>query len=107
DRWRLPLVVQSGAEGSFRLPTETEPAALLVVHDTGVRELAYDAWRKSPEIRLEPWGRIDGQVLWQDKAGALEEVSLTIHRDEDEYGYPGMIRSRAITQTDKEGRFVI
>ncbi len=53
------------------------------------------------------WEKIDGQVLWQDKAGANEEVSLSIHRHEDVYGYPGMIGSHAITQTDKEGKFVI
>ena len=65
--------------------------------------MAYDAWQKSPEVTLQRWGSIAGQVLWQDKPGADEEVSLTVHRDE--YGYPGMIASYAKTRTDKDGKF--
>ena len=60
DRWRRPVIVRTGADGRFRLPTETEPAAILVIHEEGVRELAYDAWQKSPEIRLLRWGRSRG-----------------------------------------------
>lgn len=104
DRWRRPTMVKTDADGRFTLPTEFEPAAVLVVHELGVRELTYDDWKKSPEIKLDAWGQIDGRVLWKDKPGADEEVTLSIHRDE--YGYPGMIRSSAATQTDKEGRFV-
>ena len=43
-------------------------------------------------------------MLWGERPGALEEVDLSIHRDN--YGYPGMIASYATTQTDKDGRFV-
>ncbi|MBC7851884.1 MAG: hypothetical protein IAF94_00465, partial [Pirellulaceae bacterium] len=103
DRWRRPLFVKTDAEGRFRLPTETEPAAVLIVHESGVRELAYDAWQKSPEVTLQPWGKITGQVLWGTKPGADEEVSLIAHRHE--HGYPGMVASYARTKTDKQGRF--
>lgn len=103
DRWRRPLFVQTDAEGAFRLPTEMEPAAVLVIHESGVLEMAYDAWKKSPELTLQPWGSLSGQVLWQDRTGADEEVNLTIHRDE--YGYPGMIASYAATRTGQEGKF--
>jgi len=104
DRWRRPLFVKSDAEGRFTLPTEFEPAAVLVIHESGVRELAYDDWKKSPEIKLDGWGKIEGRVLWGEKAGAGEEVSLSIHRDE--YGYPGMVASYDSTQSDDAGRFV-
>jgi hypothetical protein len=103
DRWRRPLVVKTDAEGRFKLPTEPGPAAVLVVHDSGVKELSYDQFRKSPEVVLDRWGRVEGRVLWKDKPGAGDEVTLSVHRDE--YGYPGMIASSATTQTDKEGRF--
>ena len=103
DRWRRPRFLKTDAEGRFRLPTESEPAAVLVVHDSGVREIAYDAWKKSPEVRLQRWGSIAGQVLWQDKPGASEDVSFTVHRHE--YGYPGMIASYGETQTDSSGKF--
>ena len=103
DRWQRPRFITTDAEGRFRLPTEIEPAAVLVIHESGVREMSYDAWRKSPEVTLQRWGRIAGQILWQDKPGADEEVSLTVHRDE--YGYPGMIASYAETRTGKDGKF--
>lgn len=103
DRWRRPRLVKTDAEGRFRLPTEFDPAAVLVIHESGVLEMAYDAWHKSPEVTLQKWGSIAGQVLWQDKPGADEEVTLTIHRDE--YGYPGMIASYEKARTDKDGEF--
>lgn len=103
DRWRRPSFVQTDAAGAFRLRTEIEPAAVLLVHESGVREMAYDEWKKAPEVTLQPWGRVAGQVLWQDQPGADEEISLTVHRDE--YGYPGMIASYATIRTGRDGKF--
>ena len=103
ERWRRPLFVKTDAEGAFRLPTELEPAAILVVHESGVRELAYDAWQKSPEIKLQAWGRIEGQILWRDKPGADLDVSLIVFRGD--YGYPGMVSSYEDAKSDGEGRF--
>ena len=101
DRWQQPLFVKTDAAGAFRLPTEIEPAAVLVIHDSGVLEIAYDAWQRSPELTLQRWGSIAGQVLWHDKPGTDENVSLTIFRDE--YGYPGMIASYAKTPPTRMG----
>jgi hypothetical protein len=103
ERWRLPLWVKTDAEGRFKLPTEPGPAAVLILHDSGVKEMSYDSFRKSPEVILDRWGKIEGRVLWKDKPGAGDEVTLSVHRDE--YGYPGMIASYAQALTDKEGRF--
>jgi beta-lactamase regulating signal transducer with metallopeptidase domain len=104
DQWRRPRFFSADAEGRFTLPSEFEPAALLVIHESGVRELAYDEWKKSPEVRLDKWGRIEGQVLWQDKPGTDRDVTLSVHRHD--YGYPGMVASYGRTRTDAEGRFV-
>ncbi|MDB5384707.1 MAG: blaR1 4 [Planctomycetaceae bacterium] len=103
DRWRRPRFFTTDAAGRFRLPTETEPAAILIIHASGVLEMAYDVWKSSPEVTLQPWGSIAGQVLWKDKPGAEEDVTLTVHRHE--YGYPGMIASYAKTRTDQNGVF--
>ena len=105
DRWRRPLFVKTDQDGAFRLPTEFDPAAVLIVHVSGVKEIAYEAWQKSPEVTLDRWGAIEGQVLWQNQPGADEEISYSIHRDE--YGYPGMISSYSQARTDKMGRFTI
>jgi beta-lactamase regulating signal transducer with metallopeptidase domain len=103
DRWRRPRLFKADAEGRFRLPTEIEPAAVLVIHDSGVLEMSYAAWKESPDVKLQKWGSIAGQVLWQDKPGADEEINLTIHRDD--YGYPGMIASYENARTDQQGKF--
>lgn len=103
DRWQRPRFVKADAEGRFQLPTEYEPAAVLIVHESGVLEMPYDAWKESSEVKLKKWGSIAGQILWQDKPGVDEEVTLSVHRDE--YGYPGMVASYGKTRTDKEGKF--
>ena len=38
DRWQRPRFFKADAEGRFRLPTEIEPAAVLVIHESGVRD---------------------------------------------------------------------
>ncbi len=103
DRWRLPTIVKTDAEGRFQLPTETSVAAVLVVHDSGVRELAYSDFKKSPELTLQGWGRVEGRVLWKDKPGVDEPVTLGTHRDD--YGYPGMVASYASGRSDADGQF--
>ena len=103
DRWRLPSFVKTDAEGRFQLPTETSVAAVLVVHESGVRELTYSDFQKSPELKLQGWGRVEGRVLWKDKPGVDEPVTLGTHRDD--YGYPGMVASYASGHSDADGQF--
>ena len=59
-----PLVGDTtDADGCFRLPAETEPiACVLVTHDSGVIELSNSEFEKRPEITLQRWGRIVGQL---------------------------------------------
>jgi hypothetical protein len=103
DRWRRPLVVKTDGQGNFELPTECEPAAVLVIHDSGVLETAYEKFQKNPELKLNRWGKIEGRVLWKDKPGVDDEITLSVHRED--YGYPGMIASYAKTRSDREGIF--
>ncbi len=57
DRWRRPTMVKTDAEGRFKLPTEFEPAAVLIVHESGVREMPYEAFQKSPEVNARSLGQ--------------------------------------------------
>jgi len=104
DRWRRETIVQADVDGRFRLPTETDTAAaVLVLHESGVRELTNTNFQKQTEIKLEHWGRIEGRVLWKDKPGADEPVRLSVHREQNDD--PGMVASSVETRTDAEGRF--
>ena len=105
DRWRRPVFAPTDNEGRFRVPNLADAtAAVLIAHDSGVREIRFSEFEKAPEIKLGRWGRIDGRVLWQEKAGANENVSLTIHRDD--YGYPGVVAQYEKTISDANGNFV-
>jgi hypothetical protein len=105
DRWRRPVIVEANVDGEFRLPTENDAAAaVLVTHDSGAAEMPYAELAKSAEVILRPWGRVEGRVLWKDKPGTDEPVGLTIHRDE--YGYPGTIAQYGETKTGADGKFV-
>ena len=105
DRWRWPRLIQVDAGGGFMLPAEDDPtAAVLVVHLSGVREMSFAEFKKSPVVTLQPWARIEGRVQWGDKPGAGAAVSLTIHRDS--YGYPGVVAQYEKTTAGADGSFV-
>jgi biopolymer transport protein ExbD len=105
DQWRRPIFVYADADGRFQLPEENEEtAAVLIVHEAGVRELALSEFKRSPEVTLQPWGRLEGRVLWGDTPGSEHPVSLTIHRDT--YGYPGVIAQYEKTKSAADGTFV-
>ncbi len=70
DRWRQPFTVAAGADGRFRLPSETDPSALLVVvHETGYLQKPFVEWSdadgepaSAKELILQPWGKISGRL---------------------------------------------
>ena len=105
DHWRRPVFAETDADGRFKVPDLADrTAAVLIMHENGVRELPLREFTNAPHVTLQPWGRIEGRVLWQDQPGANEEISLTIHRDV--YGYPGVVAQYEKTKSDAAGRFV-
>jgi hypothetical protein len=114
--------VKADGSGSFSLPEESDTAAaVLVMHENGVREMSLAEFKQGPDgfmvdeaksgdekskaalVRLQPWGRIEGKVQWGDKAGADQKVSLSIFRDR--YGYPGVIAQYEKTKSLADGSF--
>jgi hypothetical protein len=105
DRWRWPRFVRADADGRFQLPPENDPtAAVLIVHESGVREMALAEFKKSPDVALQPWGRIEGRAQWSDVLGTNRNISLSVHRDT--YGYPGVIAQYEKTTTETDGSFI-
>lgn len=116
DQWRLPRIVKADGSGKFQLPSEYDPtAAMLIIHESGVREISVADFKKNPDgtagdgegwplLKLQPWGRIEGKVLWGTQPGADQRVSLSIHRDT--YGYPGVIAQYEKTKANADGSFV-
>ena len=80
-RWWPWGRAKTDAEGNFRLPTETDPgAAVVIVHESGTVDMSLADLRNQPQITLKPWGRIVGQVLWKDRVGADEPVGAMTSR---------------------------
>jgi hypothetical protein len=104
DRWRRARFVKTDAEGRFQLPAENDPtAAVLIVHEAGVRELALAEFKKAPEVTLLAWGQIQGRAQWGEVAGTNRPVSLSVHRDS--YGYPGVVAQYEKATTGADGSF--
>lgn len=107
DRLRRPQFVQTDEQGRFHVPHLNDAtAAVLIIHDSGAREMAFTDFEVSAdEIRLRPWGRVEGHVLWKDKPGVHEDIALGVYRET--YGYSGIVSQYETTVTDENGQFVI
>jgi hypothetical protein len=113
DQWRRADLGKTGADGKFTAPTERDPTAMLcIVHESGYYERPFGAYLAvagkplaSRTITLEPWGRIEGEVHWKDKAGANEAVEMIVMRDAADY--PAIESSVVKAPCNDEGRFVI
>lgn len=103
DRWRRPATVVSDPAGRFRLPTEIDAAAtLLVLHGSGVAEIPFVEFSKAPAVTLRPWGRVEGQIKWKDlPAQFVPPVVFEIMRGD------GSIAERRDVPVDHNARFVV
>jgi len=101
-------ITKTRKDGRFTLPQEIQTAAVVVAHPLGVAVVSYSKFHKSREITLQSWGRIDGQVLWGNKPGAGETVTLIAHGGQPDKNFDPMFMVSAFQEAvaDKEGRFV-
>jgi len=102
---RDSVAVETGPEGRFRFPPQTDAYVLVVLHDKGYAQVTDDELTASPKVTLRPWGRVEGHVLLGSKPGVNQEVQVLFGRPPA----PGAARlnhtCRAVT--DKDGRFVL
>ncbi len=110
DRWQQPATTRANAAGKFRLTTETDPAAVVVVvHESGYLDGPFadllgagDRPTSFTELRLRAWGRIRGRILWGDRPGRDEPIELIVSR---EWLYPDMVGMYATIRSGADGRF--
>jgi len=55
-------VVQSDATGRFRLPTAPDAIGLVAWHEAGLIETGLAAFGQRPDLVLQAWGRVAGQL---------------------------------------------
>lgn len=103
DQWRQPQVVKADGRGRYRLASEPGAGVVVAVHSSGYYESSVTDWEAQPEIRLQPWGHIDGVVRWIDQPGVKEKIAMTVSRDG--YGYPDLVGTGSEAVSDGQGRF--
>lgn len=104
DHWTRPFTTTTDEDGRFRLPTEIAPAAVIITHAQGITAFGYADLLDSHDISLQPWGVIDGQVMWGTEPG--DGVTIDIGaRTQVADRFPSLVGSHQSVQTDDRGRF--
>jgi peroxiredoxin/protocatechuate 3,4-dioxygenase beta subunit len=98
------ISAKSGADGTFRLPPQSEDYTLAAAHAQGFGQISRKEFERSNRIRLEPWGRIEGVARSGSRPLPSERWYLTT-------SYQGTEDSPVSWQhtliTDEAGRFTI
>ena len=106
DQWRLPRMFTVDGAGKLQLPPENDPsAAVLICHEDGVLDISLRELRGTHEVKLKPWGKIEGRVQWGKIVRANRRVTLSADHG-DAYGYPGIVAQYEETKADQNGAFV-
>ena len=101
---------KSGAEGRYAFPPQTERYQIVVVHDSGFAQIEGEALAASErpgEVKLQPWGRIEGQVFIGNKPVAEETLSAYSSRGERYDPHAPHVEHNLQAKTDASGRFVM
>jgi beta-lactamase regulating signal transducer with metallopeptidase domain len=97
---------KSDAAGKFRLPPQTGPYTLAIVHERGYAEVPAEQFAKSPAIVVQPWGRVEGTLRVGSKPQA--NATLAVNRYDRAGAGPNAPRiyHDVKTTSDENGRFV-
>ena len=94
----------TGPDGRFSFSPPDAGFLLIALSDAGFAEATGEELAKQGNLRLQPWGRIEGQALIGRRPAANQEISFQPTRPQRgnamyvfDYGYT--------TETDADGRF--
>ena len=99
---RCPTIT-TGPDAQYSFPPQVDPWCIMVLHDAGYKEVDETAYEKSKDIRLEPWGQIEGKLLIGSKLGANERI--TIDRSMPGSRDRPRVYHDIKTSTDQDGQF--
>ncbi len=96
----------TGADGRFGFAPINGPFRVIALHDVGYAESAGPQLAESHELKLEPWGRIEGMLRVGGKPLAHETVVASV--DDERIDLRGIkLQNENRAQTDLQGRFAI
>jgi hypothetical protein len=100
---QMTSVTLAGSDGRFGLLPQTDPFIVVVLHDSGFAKVTEEQLKQGKPIRLQAWGRVEGELRTGGKPGAGEAVQLGYAMD----GRPDSPRLYFHYQStaDEKGRF--
>lgn len=97
--------IQTDAEGKFEFPPNADAHTIVSVAREGVARVPWNGDGKPLEIRLQPWGRIEGTVRLA--SGSAGKHILLLDHSFSRYGGGTSLDHQFSATTDAEGRFAI
>jgi peroxiredoxin/protocatechuate 3,4-dioxygenase beta subunit len=100
-RW---LSVTTGADGNFSFPPQIDKYMVVAVHEQGYVEVTEEELATDPNIVIEPWARVQGELRIGGQALAGESINIDHHTDYQQ-GVPQVGVGYNGARTDADGRF--
>jgi hypothetical protein len=97
--------VETGPDGRFAFPAQADTYTLVALHERGYAQVTDDEMIASSQVTLQPWGRVEGELLLGSRAGAGQTVQLLFDRPLAT-GAP-RIQHDCGTVADKDGHFIL
>jgi peroxiredoxin/uncharacterized GH25 family protein len=101
---RDTAVVETDPAGRFHFPPQQGAFAVVVLHDDGYAMRTDAELARTPDVKLEPWGRVEGTIRIGPRPGAGESVRLSVI--EERPGDQPQPYFEYRTTADEQGRFV-
>ena len=98
-------VVRTGPDGRYAFAKPDAPGRVVIVSDGGLAQRTIDELAAEPDVTLEPWGRIRGQL--RVGAGAVARRLVGVFGTEPDHRGEPVIRFSGRTLTDAEGHFLL
>ncbi len=98
-------VVRTGPDGRFAFAKPEQGGRVVIVSDCGLAQRTVDELAAAPDVTLEPWARIRGQLRVGTQPGARRIVGATVW--EPDYRGDPIVGITARALTDAEGRFLL
>ena len=70
-------MVTTGPDGSFTLPLYEKTLSVIALNEEGYAQISLEQLKKSPQITLQKWGRIEGTLRVGHHLGTNEQVTLS------------------------------
>jgi RNA polymerase sigma factor (sigma-70 family) len=97
---------KTGPDGRFTLPPQADVKTLVVRCTAGYAEVPVNRFTNGGEMRIEPWGRIEGFAMSGGKPAVGRTIRLTRELEGGEAVFQTMVQHDATARCDDSGHFV-